>query len=189
DFYAFSAHKIFGPTGIGVLYGKEKWLEKLPPYRGGGEMIETVTFEKTTYTGLPNKFEAGTPNIAGGIVFKTAIDYILSIGFDKIAAHEKELLEYATDSLQNIEGFQPIGNANNKACVISFLINDTHPSDVGMLLDKLGIAVRTGHHCTEPLMNRFNIPGTVRASFAFYNTKEEIDKFVEAIKKAVKMLS
>jgi len=189
DFYVFSGHKICGPTGIGVLYGKEEWLNKLPPYQGGGEMIAEVTFEKTTYADLPHKFEAGTPNIEGGIVLGTAIDYMNSIGFEKIAAYEQELLDYGTKKLQEIEGITFYGTSENKTSVISFNINGIHPYDIGTIIDKLGIAVRTGHHCTQPIMRFFNIPGTIRASFAFYNTKEEIDIFVEAVKKAKMMLT
>ena len=189
DFYVFSGHKICGPTGVGILYGKEEWLRKLPPYQGGGEMIAEVTFEKTTYADLPHKFEAGTPNIEGGIVLGTAIDYLNSIGFDKIVAYEQELLDYGTKRLQEIEGLTIYGTSENKASVISFNIEGIHPYDIGTIIDKLGIAVRTGHHCAQPIMNFFNIPGTIRASFAFYNTKEEIDIFVEAVKKAQMMLS
>ncbi len=189
DFYVFSGHKVCGPTGVGILYGKEDWLRKLPPYQGGGEMIAEVTFEKTTYADLPHKFEAGTPNIEGGIVLGTAIDYMNSIGFDNIAAYEQELLDYGTKRLQEIEGLTIYGTSENKASVISFNIKGIHPYDIGTIIDKLGIAVRTGHHCAQPIMNFFNIPGTIRASFAFYNTKEEIDIFVEAVKKAQMMLS
>ena len=189
DFYVFSGHKVCGPTGVGILYGKEEWLRKLPPYQGGGEMIAEVTFEKTTYADLPHKFEAGTPNISGGIVLGTAIDYMNSIGFDNIAAYEQELLDYGTKRLQEIEGLTIYGTSENKASVISFNIEGIHPYDIGTIIDKLGIAVRTGHHCAQPIMNFFNIPGTIRASFAFYNTKEEIDIFVEAVKKAQMMLS
>jgi len=189
DFYVFSGHKICGPTGVGILYGKEEWLRKLPPYQGGGEMIAEVSFEKTTYADLPHKFEAGTPNISGGIVLGTAIDYMNSIGFENIAAYENELLEYGTKRLQEIEGLKIYGTSENKTSVISFNIEGIHPYDIGTIVDKLGIAVRTGHHCAQPIMNFFNIPGTIRASFAFYNTKEEIDIFVEAVKKAQMMLS
>ncbi|ESU24612.1 Cysteine desulfurase, SufS [Flavobacterium enshiense DK69] len=189
DFYVFSGHKVCGPTGVGILYGKESWLNQLPPYQGGGEMIKEVTFEKTTYAELPHKFEAGTPNIEAGIVLGTAIDYLNSVGFDNIAKYEKELLEYGTKRLQEIEGLKIYGTGENKASVISFNIEGIHPYDIGTIIDKLGIAVRTGHHCTQPIMNYFNIPGTIRASFAFYNTKEEIDIFVEAVKKAQRMLS
>lgn len=189
DFYVFSGHKICAPTGVGILYGKEEWLRKLPPYQGGGEMIAEVTFEKTTYADLPHKFEAGTPNISGGIVLGTAIDYMNSIGFENIASYEQELLEYGTKRLLEIEGLTIYGTSENKASVISFNIEGIHPYDIGTIIDKLGIAVRTGHHCAQPIMNFFNIPGTIRASFAFYNTKEEIDIFVEAVKKAHMMLS
>jgi cysteine desulfurase/selenocysteine lyase len=188
DFYTISAHKVCGPTGVGLLYGKREWLEKLPPYQGGGEMIAEVSFEKTTYAGLPHKFEAGTPNIAGGIAFGAAIDYMNAIGFERIAAYEHELLVYATEQLKQIEGLRIIGEAEKKASVISFNVGSIHPYDVGAILDKLGVAVRTGHHCAQPVMHHFQIPGTVRASFAFYNTKEEIDSLVEAVKKAVSML-
>jgi cysteine desulfurase / selenocysteine lyase len=189
DFYVFSGHKVCGPTGVGILYGKEEWLRKLPPYQGGGEMIAEVTFEKTTYADLPHKFEAGTPNISGGIVLGTAIDYMNAVGFDNIAAYEHELLDYGTKRLQEIEGLKIFGTSENKTSVISFNIDGIHPYDIGTIIDKLGIAVRTGHHCAQPIMNFFNIPGTIRASFAFYNTKEEIDIFVEAVKKAQMMLS
>jgi len=189
DFYVFSGHKICGPTGTGILYGKEDWLNKLPPYQGGGEMIKEVTFEKTTYAELPHKFEAGTPNIAGGIVLGTAIDYMNQVGFDNIQVQEKELLEYGTKRLLEIEGLKIYGTSKDKTSVISFNIEGIHPYDIGTIIDKLGIAVRTGHHCAQPIMNFFNIPGTIRASFAFYNTKEEIDIFVEALKRAKLMLS
>jgi len=189
DFYVASAHKICGPTGVGILYGKEELLNKLPPYQGGGEMIETVTFEKTTYAGLPHKFEAGTPNIAGGISFGVAVDYMNSIGFEAIAAYEHELLVYGTEKLSEIEGLRIYGTSKNKASVISFNIEGIHPFDIGSILDKLGVAVRTGHHCAQPIMNFYNIPGTVRASFSFYNTKEEIDVLVAAVKKSKMMLS
>ena len=189
DFYAFSGHKMCGPTGTGILYGKEAWLNKLPPYQGGGEMIKEVTFEKTTYADLPHKFEAGTPNIAGGIVLGTAIDYLNSVGFENIQQYENELLEYATKRLLEIEGLKIYGTGKNKASVVSFNIDGIHPYDIGSIIDKLGIAVRTGHHCAQPIMNFFCIPGTIRASFSFYNTKEEIDAMVEAVKKAKTMLS
>lgn len=189
DFYAFSGHKMCGPTGTGILYGKEEWLNKLPPYQGGGEMIKEVTFEKTTYADLPHKFEAGTPNIAGGIVLGTAIDYLNGIGFENIQEYEHELLEHATNRLNEIEGIRIYGNTKNKASVVSFNIDGIHPYDVGSIIDKLGIAVRTGHHCAQPIMNFFCIPGTIRASFSFYNTKEEIDQMVDAVKKAQTMLS
>ncbi|WP_300433906.1 cysteine desulfurase [Christiangramia sp.] len=188
DFYVVSAHKMCGPTGVGVLYGKEEWLEKLPPYQGGGEMIATVSFEKTTYAGLPHKFEAGTPNICGGIAFGAAIDYMNKIGFNEIAAYEHELLVYATQKLKEIEGMKIYGEALDKTAVISFNIEGLHPYDIGTLLDKMGIAVRTGHHCAQPIMDFFKIPGTVRASFSFYNTFSEIDRFIEAVKKAKMML-
>lgn len=189
DFYVFSGHKICGPTGVGILYGKEDWLRKLPPYQGGGEMIATVSFEKTTYADLPHKFEAGTPNIEAGIVLGTAIDYLNEVGFENIAAYEHELLVYATEKLLEIEGLKVYGTAKEKASVISFNIEGIHPYDIGTIIDKLGIAVRTGHHCAQPIMDFYTIPGTIRASFAFYNTKEEIDIFVEAVKKAKMMLS
>ncbi|MFM2368394.1 MAG: hypothetical protein RL619_694 [Bacteroidota bacterium] len=189
DFYAFSGHKMCGPTGTGILYGKEAWLNKLPPYQGGGEMIKEVTFEKTTYAELPHKFEAGTPNIAGGIVLGTAVDYMNEVGFENIQQQEKELLEHATKRLLEIEGLKIFGTAKEKTSVVSFNIEGIHPYDIGTIIDKLGIAVRTGHHCTQPIMNFFCIPGTIRASFAFYNTKEEIDVMVEAIKRAQLMLS
>ena len=189
DFYVTSAHKLCGPTGVGMLYGKQEWLEKLPPYQGGGEMIETVTFQKTTYTGLPHKFEAGTPNICGGIAFGAAIDYMNSIGFEQIAAYEQELLIYATEELLKIEGLRIYGTAPEKTAVISFNVGSIHPYDIGTILDKLGIAVRTGQHCTQPIMDFYNIPGTVRASFSFYNTKEEIDVMIKALHKAILMLS
>ena len=188
DFLAFSGHKMYGPTGIGVLYGKEKWLNQMPPYQGGGEMIKTVSFEKTTYNDLPFKFEAGTPNIEAAICLGTAIDYINETGLENIQQHEHELLGYATEKLSGIEGIRFIGTADNKASVVSFIIDNIHPYDMGVILDQLGIAVRTGHHCTQPLMDFYGIPGTVRASFAFYNTKEEIDLLTEGVQKAVRML-
>jgi cysteine desulfurase/selenocysteine lyase len=187
DFYVTSAHKICGPTGVGLLYGKKEWLEKLPPYQGGGEMIETVTFKKTTYAGLPHKFEAGTPNICGGIAFGVAIDYMNSIGFDAINKHEQELLEYGTQELLKINELKIYGTSK-KTSVISFNVGTIHPYDIGSILDKLGIAVRTGHHCAQPIMDFYKIPGTIRASFAFYNTKEEIDIFVKGLKRAILML-
>ena len=189
DFYVASAHKLCGPTGVGVLYGKEEWLNKLPPYQGGGEMIDQVSFEKTTYAGLPHKFEAGTPNICGGIAFGVALDYMNNIGFDAIASYEKELLDYATKQLKSIEGLKIYGEADEKTAVISFNVGNIHPYDIGSIVDKLGIAVRTGHHCAQPIMDFYKIPGTVRASFAFYNTKEEIDILVNAVTRAVMMLS
>ena len=188
DFYTCSAHKICGPTGEGMLYGKEEWLNKLPPYQGGGEMIAEVTFEKTTYADLPHKFEAGTPNICGGIAFGAALDYMNAIGFDEIAKYEHELLDYATQELLKIDGLKIYGTAKNKTSVISFNIEGIHPYDIGSILDKLGIAVRTGHHCAQPIMDFFKIPGTVRASFAFYNTKEEVDILVAGVLKAKSML-
>lgn len=188
DFYVFSSHKMYGPTGFGVLYGKEKWLEEMPPYHGGGEMIETVTFEKTTYNTLPFKFEAGTPDIAGGLGLAAAIEYIWSIGLEQIGAHEQELLAYAHQELSKIDGMRLFGTAREKAGVASFLIDGTHPYDVGALLDKQGIAVRTGHHCTQPLMDFYKIPGTVRASFGVYNTLEDIDKLIAGLNRAVNML-
>ncbi|WP_339647073.1 cysteine desulfurase [uncultured Salegentibacter sp.] len=189
DFYVVSAHKMCGPTGVGVLYGKEEWLNKLPPYQGGGEMIATVSFEKTTYAGLPHKFEAGTPNICGGIAFGAAIDYMNSIGFEAISRYEEELLDYATLKLQEIEGMKLYGTSREKTAVISFNIEGLHPYDIGTLVDKMGVAVRTGHHCAQPIMDFYKIPGTVRASFSFYNTKEEIDRFIDAVIKAKSMLS
>ena len=189
DFYVCSAHKICGPTGVGMLYGKQKWLKKLPPYQGGGEMIAEVSFEKTTYADLPHKFEAGTPNICGGIAFGAALDYMNAIDFDTIASYENELLKYATAQLQQIESLKIYGTAKEKTSVISFNVGNIHPYDIGTILDKMGIAVRTGHHCAQPIMNFYQIPGTVRASLMFYNTKEEIDLFIIALKKAVMMLS
>ena len=188
DFYVTSAHKICGPTGVGLLYGKKEWLEKLPPYQGGGEMIETVTFKKTTYAGLPHKFEAGTPNICGGIAFGVAINYMNSIGFDAINEYEQELLEYGTQELLKINELKIYGTSK-KTSVISFNVGAIHPYDIGSILDKLGIAVRTGHHCAQPIMDYYKIPGTIRASFAFYNTKEEIDVLVKGLKRAILMLS
>ncbi|MEZ4818013.1 MAG: cysteine desulfurase, partial [Flavobacteriaceae bacterium] len=189
DFYVASAHKMCGPTGVGMLYGKKEWLEKLPPYQGGGEMIKEVTFEKTTYAGLPHKFEAGTPNIAGGIAFGAAIDYLHKIGFEAIANYENELLEYATSELLKIKGLKIYGTSKKKTSVISFNLEGIHPFDIGTIVDKLGIAVRTGHHCAQPIMDFYKIPGTVRASFSFYNTKEEVDRLVKAVQKAQMMLS
>ena len=188
DYYVTSAHKLCGPTGIGMLYGKESALNRLPPYQGGGEMIAEVTFEKTTYADLPHKFEAGTPNIAGGIAFGAALDYINNIGMDQIAVYEAELLNYATKVLQKIPHLKVYGTAPQKTAVISFNVEGIHPYDIGSILDKLGIAVRTGHHCAQPIMDYYQIPGTVRASFSFYNTFEEIDSMVEALKKAIQML-
>lgn len=188
DFYVFSGHKLFGPTGVGILYGKEKWLNELPPYQVGGGVIKTVTFEKTDYADLPLKFEAGTPHIEGGIGLAAAIDYINKIGLDTIAAYEHELLLYATEALQKTEGVKIIGTAKNKASVISFVVEGLHPFDIGTILDQLGIAVRTGHHCTQPLMQFFGLQGTIRASFAFYNSKDEIDAFIKGLERAIKML-
>ncbi len=189
DFYVTSAHKMCGPTGIGMLYGKEKWLNKFPPYQGGGEMIKEVTFKKTTYADLPHKFEAGTPNIVGGIAFGVAVDYLNSVGFEAIKTYEEDLLNFATHKLLEIEGLKIFGTSNEKTSVISFNIKGIHAYDIGTIVDKLGIAVRTGHHCAQPIMDFYNIPGTVRASFAFYNTKEEVIKLVEAVEKAKMMLS
>ena len=188
DFYVFSGHKIYGPTGIGVLFGKEKLLNAMPPYQGGGEMIATVTFEKTTYNELPFKFEAGTPDYAGSVALAEALQYVQKIGLQNIADYEHELLAYATGKLLEIDEMRIIGTAKEKSAVVSFLVGNIHPYDMGMLLDKMGIAVRTGHHCAQPLIDSLEIPGTVRASFAFYNTKEEIDIFVEAVRKVSGML-
>ncbi|MFT4668511.1 MAG: cysteine desulfurase/selenocysteine lyase [Flavobacteriaceae bacterium] len=189
DFYVTSAHKMCGPTGIGMLFMKEKWGNILPPYQGGGEMIKEVTFEKTTYADLPHKFEAGTPNISGGIAFGAAIDYLNGLDFNEIEAYETELLNYATEKLLQIEGLKIYGTGPNKTSVVSFNLKGIHPYDIGTIVDKLGIAVRTGHHCTQPIMDYYKIPGTVRASFSFYNTKEEIDLLVNAVKKAQLMLA
>lgn len=189
DFYCFSGHKMYAPMGIGVLYGKEKWLNAMPPYQGGGEMIKQVTFEKTTYNELPFKFEAGTPAVSDVIGLHTAIQYIEELGIDKILHHEQKLLQYATEQLSVIEGLQIYGTAPRKAAIISFNLEGIHPYDVGVIIDHLGVAVRTGHHCTQPVMQHFQIPGTVRASFALYNTQEEVDQLVEAVKKAKMMLS
>ena len=187
DFLVFSSHKIYGPTGVGVLYGKEKWLNAMPPYQGGGEMIANVSFEKTTYNEIPFKLEAGTPDFVGTTALATALDYVSHLGIDNIVSCEHDLLEYATERLRSINGMRIFGEAQNKSSVLSFLVKDIHPYDVGTLLDKMGIAVRTGHHCAEPLMNFFGVPGTVRASFAFYNTREEIDLLANAIERIVKM--
>ena len=189
DFYVTSAHKMCGPTGVGILYGKEFWLNKLSPFEGGGEMISDVTFEKTTYADLPHKFEAGTPNICGGIAFGEAINYMNAIGFDKISLHENKLLEYATEKLLSIDGLKIYGTSKNKTSVISFNIDGIHAYDLGTIIDKLGIAIRTGQHCAQPIMDFYGISGTARASFAFYNTFDEIDQFIVAIKKAITMLS
>jgi len=189
DFYVASAHKFYGPTGVGILYGKEKWLDKLPPYQGGGEMIDEVTFEKTTYAKLPNKFEAGTPNISGVIASGIAIDYINNIGLKKILKYENVLLKYATEKLLEIDGIKIYGNTDNKTSVISFNLGNIHHYDIGSLIDNEGIAVRTGHHCAQPIMDYYKIPGTIRLSLSFYNTKEEIDSLISAIIVAKKMLS
>ncbi len=189
DFYCFSGHKMYGPTGIGILYGKEKFLNEFSPYQSGGGMIKEVSFEQTTFTTLPYKFEAGTPNIEGGIVLGAAVEWMKNIGMNNISAHENELLQYAIQQLKTIDGIRIIGEAKHHASAVSFLIRNIHPYDVGVILDKLGIAVRTGHHCNQPLMKRFNIPGTVRASFAVYNTMEEVDKLIAGVKQAKKMLS
>ena len=189
DFLTFSGHKMFAPTGSGVLYGKKELLEKMPPYQTGGSMIRTVTFEKTTFAGLPEKFEAGTPAIATSIAIGAAIDYLNQIGMDNIAEYEHELLDYATKKLSAIEGVRIIGTASDKACVISFTIEDIHPHDIGTILDQQGIAVRAGHHCAQPIMQFFNIPATARASFAFYNTKEEVDKLAHAVQKVIEVFA
>lgn len=188
DFYAFSGHKVYAPMGIGVLYGRFTWLRRLPPYQFGGEMIDKVTFEKTTFNELPFKYEAGTPNVSGVVGLEAALRYVTSIGWDEILTHEDSLLKYATEKLLEIDGMRLIGHPKEKAAVISFLVNGIHPYDLGMLLDQMGVAVRTGHHCAQPLMDFYGIPGTVRASFGLYNTMEEVDIFVEAVEKAVKML-
>ena len=187
DFYAFSAHKIYGPTGIGVLYGKEQWLDRMPPYQGGGEMIQTVSFERTTFNELPYKFEAGTPDYIGTTAFARALDYVSALGIEHIAAHEKALTDYALQQLRQIPGMRIIGEADERGAVVSFNVGDIHPSDLGTLLDRLGIAVRTGHHCAQPLMQRMGIPGTVRASFALYNTMAEVDALVAAVDRVRKM--
>ncbi len=188
DFYVFSGHKMYGPTGSGILYGKAEVLESLPPYQGGGEMIKDVTFEKTTYNDLPFKFEAGTPNIEAGIALAEAVDFIYDIGYEHIGNVERNLVSYATERLSEIEGIRFVGTAKEKASVVSFLVDGTHPYDVGAIIDKMGVAVRTGHHCTQPLMDKYGIPGTIRASFAVYNTYEEIDVLTDSVKRAVKML-
>jgi cysteine desulfurase/selenocysteine lyase len=188
EFYVFSAHKLYGPTGIGALYGKKEMLEKMPPYMGGGEMIKEVTFEKTTYNELPYKFEAGTPNIADTVALKAALDYINTLGKAAMAAQEDLLLKYATEQLLKIEGLRMIGTAANKVSIASFVIEGVHHQDLAIILDREGVAVRTGHHCTQPLMNRFGILGTTRASFAFYNTTQEVDVFIKALHKALRML-
>jgi len=188
DFYAFSGHKVFGPTGVGVLYGKKEILDKMPPYQGGGDMIEKVTFEKTTYNVLPHKFEAGTPHIAGGICLGKAFEYLNELDMDAVQAYETELAQYAEEQLMQFEGMRIIGTAKNKTSVVSFVVEGLHPFDIGTLLDKQGIAVRTGHHCTQPIMDFFKIPGTIRASFAFYNTKEEVDQLIAGVKRCINML-
>ena len=188
DFYCFSGHKMYGPMGVGVMYGKRKWLDEMPPYQGGGEMIKDVTLERTTYNEIPYKFEAGTPSVGDVLGLGTAIDFMISIGIKNINQHEMELHNYALQQMQDIEGIRIIGTAPNKAAVISFLIGNAHPYDTGTLLDKLGIAVRTGHHCTQPIMDRYEIPGTVRASFAIYNTREEVDAFIGALKRVAPLL-
>ena len=186
DFYAFSSHKMCGPTGFGILYGKEKYLEEMPPYRGGGDMIDKVTFEETTFNVLPHKFEAGTPPIAAGIGFGAAIDYLNEIGMAAIAQREHELLEYATDKLLSIDGLRIVGTAKNKASVISFVFDDIHATDIGTILDQQGIAIRTGHHCAQPTMKRYGVPGTARASLSFYNNEDDIDRLVEGVREAKK---
>jgi len=188
DFFVISSHKIYGPTGVGVLYGKKELLEEMPPYMGGGEMIKEVTFDKTTYNDLPYKFEAGTPNIADTVAFKAALDFVNEVGKDNIRKHEEALTKYAMDKLSKIDGVRLIGTAKHKTSVVSFIVDGVHPQDMGILLDNYGIAVRTGHHCCQPLMNRFEIPGTIRASFAMYNTKEEVDELAKGVEKAIKML-
>jgi cysteine desulfurase/selenocysteine lyase len=187
DFYAFSSHKIYGPTGVGVLYGRAELLERMPPYQGGGDMIRSVTFEKTTYNALPHKFEAGTPNIAGGIAFGTALDYVSGIGLERIAAHEHDLLTDATNKLQSIEGLRIVGTAREKAGVLSFVVDGVHPHDIGTVLDRHGVAIRTGHHCAQPVMDRYGLPATARASFGLYNTRGEVDALAAAIHEAIRM--
>jgi cysteine desulfurase/selenocysteine lyase len=189
DFMAFSGHKIFAPTGIGILYGKEELLNMLPPYQGGGDMIKTVTFEKTIYNGLPHKFEAGTPNIVGGIALGTALEWLSTLDLDAVKKYENNLLHYATTELLKIKNIIIYGQAKNKSSVISFLVEGLHPYDIGTLLNQQGVAVRTGHHCTQPIMDFYGIPGTIRASFSLYNTKEEVDLFIKALKRAITMLS
>jgi len=188
DFYAFSAHKMFGPTGVGVLYGKRRWLEAMPPYQGGGDMIKSVTFEKTTYNDVPYKFEAGTPNIGGGIGLGAALDYLHELNMDAIRQFEDELLAYATEQILTVPGVRIIGTAREKAGVLSFVMEGIHPHDIGTILDVEGVAIRTGHHCAQPVMQRFGIPATARASFAFYNTKEEVDAFIKALSKVREVL-
>ncbi len=187
DFSAFSSHKVYGPTGVGVLYGRAEVLERMPPYQGGGDMIRSVTFEKTTYNALPHKFEAGTPNIAGGIAFGTALDYVSGIGLERIAAHEHDLLAYGTDKLRSIDGLRIVGTAPEKAGVLSFVLEGVHPHDIGTVLDRHGVAIRTGHHCAQPVMDRYGLPATARASFGLYNTRGEVDALVAAIHEAIRM--
>ena len=189
DFYCFSGHKVYAPTGIGVLYGKKELLEKMPPYQGGGDMIKSVTFEKTIYNDIPNRFEAGTPNIAGTIGLGVSIDYLVSIGIENIAKHEKELLDYATQEIRKIEGVQIIGNAIEKASVLSFVIEGIHPHDIGTIMDKQGVAIRTGHHCTQPTMDFYGIPATARASFAIYNSRKDVDALINAVKKTIEVFT
>lgn len=189
DFYAFSGHKIYGPTGIGILYGKRKWLDKMPPYQGGGEMIRTVTMEKTTYADLPHKFEAGTPHIAGSVALGAAIDYVVNLGLERLCGYEKELLDYATDLMREVPGVRIIGTAREKSAILSFVMEGVHPHDIGTILDREGIAVRVGHHCAMPAMQRFKVPATARASFSFYNTKEEIQRLVGSLEKVKEVFS
>ena len=189
DFYCFSGHKVYAPTGIGVLYGKKELLEKMPPYQGGGDMIKSVTFEKTVYNDIPNRFEAGTPNIAGVIGLGAAIDYLVSIGIENIAEHEKELLDYATQEIRKIEGVRIIGNAIEKASVLSFVIEGIHPHDIGTIMDKQGVAIRTGHHCTQPTMDFYGVPATARASFAIYNTRKDVDMLINSVKKTIEVFT
>jgi cysteine desulfurase/selenocysteine lyase len=189
DFYCISGHKVFGPTGAGILYGKMEWLERLPPWQGGGDMIAEVSFERTTFAEVPHKFEAGTPNIAGVVGMGAALEYASGIDWDGASAHEADLLRYAQDSLSEIPGLRLVGTAREKVPVVSFLVGDLHPYDVGTILDRFGVAVRTGHHCTQPLMTRFGIPGTVRASFAMYNNRDDVDRLVEAVRAAHRMLT
>jgi len=189
DFYVFSGHKMFAPTGSGVVYGKAEWLERMNPFQGGGDMIRTVSFEKTTYAGLPNKFEAGTPAIASQIGLGAAIDYLNAVGREQSVAYEQELLAYATEKLSAVEGVRIIGTAREKASVLSFVVEDVHPHDIGTILDQEGIAVRAGHHCAQPVMKRFNVPATARASFAFYNTREEVEKLAGAVEKVIEVFS
>ena len=189
DFYCFSGHKVYAPTGIGVLYGKKEVLEKMPPYQGGGDMIKSVTFEKTIYNDIPHRFEAGTPNIAGTIGLGVSIDYLVSIGIENIAKHEKELLDYATQEIRKIEGVRIIGNAVEKASVLSFVIEGIHPHDIGTIMDKQGVAIRTGHHCTQPTMDFYGVPATARASFAIYNTRKDVDMLINSVKKTIEVFT